>query len=171
MPFTLELFEPKWTDQVVDIWSDGWHEAHAALVPSELTALRTKNSFRDRVIEHAAITRVAVAEGKALGFCMVRADELYQMYVSPAARGTGIAPALIQDGEDRARANGHGLIWLGCAIGNDRAARFYQKSGWTNAGRRTIELDTSEGLFPIELWRFEKDLTKVRASDENLKHL
>ena len=29
------------------------------------------------------------------------------------------------------------VAWLACAIGNDRAARFYEKSGWRRAGRRS----------------------------------
>ena len=29
------------------IWYDGWHDAHAQIVPAELTRLRTLESFRD----------------------------------------------------------------------------------------------------------------------------
>ena len=28
------------------VWYDGWHEAHAQIVPTELTRLRTIESFR-----------------------------------------------------------------------------------------------------------------------------
>ena len=51
-----------------------------------------------------------------------------------------------------------GPIALSGAIGNGRAARFYEKSGWTLARIETVPTETSEGLFPLEVWRYEKRL-------------
>ena len=48
--------------------------------------------------------------------------------------------------------------WLGCAIGNSRAARFYEKSGWHLARSVVEQLETPGGPFPLELWRYEKRL-------------
>ena len=31
------------------LWWAGWHDAHAAIVPAELTQLRTLDNFRDRM--------------------------------------------------------------------------------------------------------------------------
>jgi len=31
------------------IWHQGWHEAHAALLPAQLTQIRTVDSFRERL--------------------------------------------------------------------------------------------------------------------------
>ena len=87
---------------------------------------------------------------------MVKNDELYQMYVSQVARGSGVAKALIGDAEVRVAGNGYDLAWLACAIGNHRASRFYEKSGWINRGQRVVNLDTSEGDFPLDVLRFEK---------------
>jgi GNAT superfamily N-acetyltransferase len=89
---------------------------------------------------------------------MLKGDELYQLYVSALARGTGVAAALIADAEARLRAGGVQLAWLGCAIGNDRAARFYEKSGWHRVGTVVERLETSSGEFPLEVWRYEKSL-------------
>jgi GNAT superfamily N-acetyltransferase len=89
---------------------------------------------------------------------MLKGDELYQLYVSAQARGTGVAAALIADAEARLRAGGVQTAWLGCAIGNDRAARFYEKSGWHRAGTVVERLETSSGEFPLEVWRYEKSL-------------
>jgi hypothetical protein len=50
------------------------------------------------------------------------------------------------------------VAWLACAIGNARAARFYEKSGWAMARVETVPTETSEGLFPLEVWRYEKRL-------------
>lgn len=50
--------------------------------------------------------------------------------------------------------------WLACAIGNDRAARFYEKNGWRRAGTIINEADTERGPFPLEVWRYEKPLRR-----------
>src|SRR5690606_34923694 len=76
--------------------------------------------------------------------------------VSAGARGTGIARALTADAERELAERGIELAWLHCAIGNDRAARFYEKSGWRRAGVVQSELATPEGPVVIEVWRFEK---------------
>lgn len=144
--------------QIAAIWEAGWHEAHADIVPAELRELRSTQSFLDRADEYLENTRVACAADEVLGFCMVKDDELYQMYVSPKARGSGAAQALIADAEFRIRDAEHTVAWLACAVGNARAARFYEKTGWVNAGRQVVELDTSGGAFPLEVWRFQKPL-------------
>jgi len=144
--------------QAVEIWEAGWHDAHANLVPKELVELRTSESFLTRLHEHIANTRIGQNGGEVLGLCMTQSDELYQMYVSAKARGQGLAQALMADAENRLRDTGHESAWLACAVGNERAARFYEKCGWKNAGVRTVELATSQGVFPLPVWRFEKAL-------------
>jgi len=46
--------------------------------------------------------------------------------------------------------------WLACAIGNERAARFYEKHGWRRAGIVTNAAETSQGVFMLDVWRYEK---------------
>lgn len=142
------------------IWCDGWHEAHAHLVPADLTRLRTYGNFSDRLYAHLDRTMAAYAEGEVLGFAITRENELYQMYVGANARGSGTASLLIGDAERRIAMAGHNAAWLDCAIGNDRARRFYEKSGWLYAGVTPSQLDTSEGPFTLNLWRFEKPLSR-----------
>jgi ribosomal protein S18 acetylase RimI-like enzyme len=89
---------------------------------------------------------------------MVKDAALYQLYVAPQARGSGVAAALIADAEQRLARSGVTTAWLACAIGNDRAARFYQKSGWRLTGTLRYVAETSEGPFPLDVWRYEKDL-------------
>jgi ribosomal protein S18 acetylase RimI-like enzyme len=55
------------------------------------------------------------------------------------------------------RAAGVETAWLACAVGNDRAARFYEKQGWHRAGTVMHEPDDSGG-FVFEVWRYEKRL-------------
>lgn len=142
------------------IWYDGWHDAHARLVPAELTRLRTLESFGERLRTALPALRVAGPPGEPAGFCVVRGDELYQLFVSASARGSGIAGALLADAEARLSADGVRIAWLACAIGNERAVRFYEKHGWRRTGTMINRLDTSEGTFPLEVWRYEKVLAR-----------
>ena len=141
------------------LWHDGWQDAHAAIVPAALTRLRTLDSFAERLAGGLDDVRVIGAPGEPLGLCMIKGDELYQLFVSAQARGTGVAVALIADAEARIAASGAAAAWLACSIGNDRAARFYEKNGWRRAGIVTLPLETSAGPFDLDIWRYEKPIT------------
>ena len=69
-------------------------------------------------------TSVAGPSGAPVGLCVLRDDELYQLYVAREARGSGVAQELVADAETRLAANGVSVAWLACAIGNERAGRF-----------------------------------------------
>ena len=145
-------------DRLARVWYDGWHESHAAIVPAELTRLRTLESFRHRLQEDLLNVRVVGPPGDPVGFCTVRGAELYQLFVSARSRGSGVAAALIADAEARLAGSGVETAWLACAIGNERAARFYEKCGWHLVGTMANRLDTSSGQFPLDVWRYEKSL-------------
>ena len=49
------------------IWHDGWHDAHAQIVPAELTQLRTIDSFRFRLLTALSAIRVVGAIGGPVG--------------------------------------------------------------------------------------------------------
>lgn len=141
------------------IWYDGWQDAHAAIMPAELKRLRTLESFRERLEAGLADVRAAGPVGAPVAFCILKHDELYQLYVSGAARGTGVAAALVADAEARLAGAGVETAWLACAIGNDRAARFYEKCGWRRAGVVVYQADLASGTMPLEVWRYEKRLS------------
>jgi ribosomal protein S18 acetylase RimI-like enzyme len=145
-------------DSIARIWFDGWHEAHAHLLPPDLTRLRTLDNFAERLHPLLPDIRVIGEPGAPVGFCALKHDELYQLFVSPAARGSGAAAALVADGEARLTAAGVATAWLACAIGNDRAARFYEKHGWRRVSTVTYHSETPTGVLPIEVWRYEKSL-------------
>jgi ribosomal protein S18 acetylase RimI-like enzyme len=142
-------------DHLARIWYDGWQDAHDGILPPELARRRTLDSFRERL--RASLPDVRVVGSQAVGFCLVRGGELCQLYVSSASRGTGAAAALIADAESRMREAGVETAWLACAVGNDRAARFYEKHGWRRAGVMMHEPDDSGGI-TFEVWRYEKRL-------------
>ena len=145
-------------DELAAVWHEAWRAGHEAIVPAELARRRTRERFRERL--HAALAEVRVAGpiGAPVGFSMLKGDELYQLFVSAAARGTGVAAVLIADAETRLAARGVETAWLTCAIGNDRAARFYDKCGWRRTGTVTDELHTPEGPIYVDVWRYEKRL-------------
>lgn len=145
-------------EQLARLWYDGWQDAHAAILPADLARLRTLESFRQRLADALPTIRVAGPPGHPQGFCMLKHDELYQLYVSSEARGSGIAARLIKDAESRLRAAGVRTAWLACAIGNERAARFYEKHGWRRAGIMVNRLETIGGEYLLEVWRYEKAL-------------
>ena len=145
-------------DQLARIWYDAWRDAHAQIVPAELTRARTRESFRKRLEALATDIRVVGPLNAPLGFSIVKGDELYQLFVSAQARGSGVAAALIADAESRLARHGVETAWLTCAIGNERAARFYEKCGWRRSGKIVSELETEEGRFSLEVWRYEKSL-------------
>ena len=145
-------------DALARVWFDAWTDAHAGIVPAELTTRRTLPRFRERLAAMLGDVRVAGAPGEPVGFCITRDDELYQLFVASEARGSGVAAALIADAEVQLASRGVSTAWLACAIGNDRAARFYEKRGWARVGSFVDRLETPEGEIHLEVWRYEKSL-------------
>ena len=156
MTITIRAAEQTEVDQLAKVWFDAWNDAHAHLVPVELVRLRTLESFRERMQKELPKVRVAGAVGEPVGFCLIKDDELYQLFVAARARGTGVAAALMADGEANLARSGVETAWLACAIGNERAARFYEKCGWRRTGTMTNEAEISEGTFLLQVWRYEK---------------
>lgn len=144
--------------RIAEIWHAGWHEAHAAILPVELTAARTRESFAPRLRDHLDDVRVLGPLGAPLGFVMLKGDELYQVYVAGEARGSGAAQALVADAERQLAGRGVRRAWLACAIGNARAERFYEKCGWARRGKVSSTLAIPGGECTIQVWRYEKEL-------------
>ena len=144
-------------ESVAGIWHAGWIDGHRGFVPEDLLVHRTKGSFDLRARERIGDYTVAVSAGNVVGFVMVVADELEQLYVDRSARGTGAADVLIGAAE-RAIARDHDVAWLAVVAGNARARRFYERTGWVDAGPIEYEAATAEGTFPVPSHRYEKRL-------------
>ena len=148
-------------EHLAKLWYEGWLDAHEQIVPEELKRIRTRESFGPRLKVLLPSVRVVGPIGAPLGFQIVKDDELYQLYVSAEARGLGVAAALIADAERLVAERGFETAWLACAIGNDRAARFYEKSGWRRVGNMNNHLETEAEVFDLEVWRYEKSLPRL----------
>lgn len=137
------------------IWHDGWHDGHAAIVAPELTASRTLDEFEDRTRAHLPGTLAAWHGDRIVGFCMIEGDELYQFYVAPSLRGSGLASVLMKRAE---AAMGPGEKFLVCTVGNKRAARFYERVGWRRTATESYTVEAALGARVLDVWRYEKTL-------------
>jgi len=104
------------------------------------------------------VTTVATIESQVVGFVMVCDDEIEQIYVAEAARGGGVAAALLQHGENLIAAR-FDLAWLAVVAGNTRARRFYARHGWRDAGTIQYAAQIENGTFLVESRRYEKRWT------------
>ena len=141
---------------VAEIWRLGWQDGHLGLVPQELVDVRTEASFAKRASERIADTTVATVDGTVVGFVMVDDDEVEQVYVAAAARGTGVAKALLDDAERQVRANGHGKAWLAVVAGNARARAFYERAGWVDEGGFDYAAASEDGPIAVPCRRYTK---------------
>lgn len=159
MTFLLRDPDPAEFEPLTRLWYDSWQDAHARILPDALKQVRTLDNFRERLRAAWPELRVAGPPGAPLGLCATKHDELWQLFVAAAGRGTGVANALLADGEQRLAAKGVKVAWLACAIGNDRAARFYEKCGWHRAGTTINKADMpGGGTYDVEVWKYEKRL-------------
>ena len=165
MPHKIRLATPADLPALADLWHNGWHQAHAAHVPAALTAMRTREGFLIRLLAMMRTTTTLGPKGLPLGFCATRSNEIYQMYVSPAARGTGTAAALITDAEARIRTAGHVSAMLDVIPQNHRAIAFYERMGWTRRGVETVMLDTQTEPYPLDCLIMTKRPSKIGTAD------
>ncbi|OWY63000.1 GNAT family N-acetyltransferase [cyanobacterium TDX16] len=148
-------------DTVAAIWAEGWRDGHLGHVHEELVVVRTDESFLARTRQRIAgtdDTMVAELGGDVVGFVMVDDDEVEQVYVAAAARGSGVAAALLDEAERRVRAAGHQAAWLAVVAGNARARRFYARCGWWDAGAFDYEAAGPDGPIVVPSHRYEKRL-------------
>jgi GNAT superfamily N-acetyltransferase len=157
--WSLRAAEPADVTAIADVWHRGWRDGHLGHVPAGLHAHRTPESFADRVPRRLATTVVASQAALILGFVMVHADELEQLYVAEASRGTGVAAALLAAGEQRI-AKDFALAWLAVVAGNERARSFYARHGWRDAGASDYVAETLGGTFVVPVRRYEKPLQR-----------
>lgn len=143
-------------DDIARIWQEGWADGHAGHVPEELYRHRTPETYPPRVIERIGSTWLAERDGAALGFVVVIGDEVEQVYVDAAARGTGVAALLLKHAEHAIAGAGHERAWLAVVSGNARARAFYERAGWRDAGAFDYEAETASGFVLVPCRRYEK---------------
>jgi putative acetyltransferase len=146
-------------ETVARIWYEGWTDGHVGHVPPELVRHRQPEQFVSRARDRVACTWVAESDGQILGFVVVKDDEVEQVYVDRAARGTGAAATLLHKAEAEIRSAGHPRAWLAVVAGNQRARAFYSRLGWRDAGPFSYLAETAAGTLPVPSHRYEIDLS------------
>ena len=79
--------------------------------------------------------------------------ELSKIYVLERHHGQGVAPALMERSLEAARERGARGMWLGVNQENERANRFYEKSGFATVGTKRFLVGD----------RYEDDFVRERA--------
>jgi ribosomal protein S18 acetylase RimI-like enzyme len=144
-------------EAIATVWHDGWRDGHIGHVPDALLPHRRLVDFRARVPPRLPQTTVATVGPDLVGFVMVRDDEIEQLYVAAGARGSGVATELFRHAE---KVIGHRFdrAWLAVAAGNARARRFYERSGWRDAGAFDYGAEIAGGTIPVPCRRYERQL-------------
>lgn len=149
---------------ILEIWHQGWHEAHARLVPTALLAFRTPEYFSRWLDQCTDKFHVAEDDGALSGFVSVKDCEIVKLYVAPDARGAGVARALLSHAERLLAAQGIEEAALFCLAGNFRAERFYARQGWRISETIQDALWLPAGItgaFRVETHQFTKRLTGI----------
>ncbi len=141
------------------IWHLGWLDGHLGHVPPELLPYRQEEQFIPRARSRLESMWVAESHGQIVGFVVAKGDEVEQIFVDRAARGTGVAAILLRKAEAEIRRAGHWRAWLAVVAGNQRARSFYSRHGWRDAGPFTYMAETEIGPLAIPSHRYETDLT------------
>ena len=148
---------------VADLWHRGWHDAHPGHVPEGLTRARTLAAFHERAPLRVADTTVAEVDGAVAGFVMVVGDEVEQVYVASAHRGSGLAARLLDEAEWRVAGAGHDEAWLAVVVGNARARAFYERRGWRDHGDLPYEVTAGGTTYVSPCRRYVKRVGSARA--------
>lgn len=156
VPVRLRPALPADAPEVARIWRDGWADGHVGHVPDALVAVRTAESFDQRARERVGDTTVGVAGDGLAGFVMVVGDEVEQVYVDPAHRGSGVAGVLLAEAERLVAAGGHARAWLAVVAGNTRARRFYERQGWADEGPFEYSAAGPDGPIAVPCRRYGK---------------
>ncbi|MEU8818956.1 GNAT family N-acetyltransferase [Actinoplanes sp. NPDC048796] len=156
MPAELRPARDEDVPTIARIWESGWRDGHRGHVPEELIPVRTGESFRTRAAAMVSRTTVAVADGATVGFVTVDGDEVEQVYVAAASRGSGVAADLLDEAERQVAAGGHATAWLAVVAGNARARRFYERRGWADDGPFTYQARYPGGTIGVPCHRYVK---------------
>lgn len=113
----------------------------ASFIDTNLSAERFAEYLADP--DRAVIT--AAEGGRIIGYAMVIRDgadsaELSKIYVLPDHHGGAVSAALMERALATAEGWGARRVWLGVNQANQRAQRFYAKSGFTINGTRTFRV-------------------------------
>jgi GNAT superfamily N-acetyltransferase len=113
----------------------------AAVTPETQARIWGDRASRER---DTHVMLVADQGGRVVGYSYVgpgddpEIGDLYALFVHPDVLGTGVAQRLLDESLSVLRGFGYQIMLLWVLEGNDRAIRFYEKSGWRHDGTRRV---------------------------------
>jgi ribosomal protein S18 acetylase RimI-like enzyme len=124
----------------------------ASTAPENIASFIDTNLSAERFAEYLADPQRAILtaqqDDRIIGYAMLIRDatddtaELSKMYLLPDYHGAGLSKALMDLALATAEQWGVRCVWLGVNQGNQRAQRFYAKSGFKVNGTRTFQVGT-----------------------------
>jgi GNAT superfamily N-acetyltransferase len=114
----------------------------ASFIDRNLSATR----FAEYVADPQRAVLTAQQDGRIVGYAMLirgvddDTAELSKMYLLPDFHGTGVSAALMERTLAIAAEWDVRCVWLGVNQKNQRAQRFYTKSGFKVSGTRTFQV-------------------------------
>jgi GNAT superfamily N-acetyltransferase len=148
----LRLAQPEDSTWVAQLYHDVWHETHAPLMPREAAALRPYRFFVERT---QSILSQCIVDLDRSGFVAWQADRIGQLWLVPAARGTGLARLLQDAALSALKDAGHMSASLDCLAANARGLGFYGRTGWTRAALLDLPVVPGSTL-TVPFWRLER---------------
>jgi ribosomal protein S18 acetylase RimI-like enzyme len=143
-----------------------WQTAYRGLMPDDvldgLSVEQREGGWRRIISDPNESSRTIVADrdGEIVGWASYgpgRDDgesgqgQVWGLYAHPNAFSTGVGHALISAVEGALRQDGFSSAYLWVLDGNERAATFYERHGWTEDGR--VKLDERQTMVLRELRR------------------
>ena len=108
-------------------------------------------SWQLRASSDDRVVIVAEGDGRFVGMASggrAPTDEpaagLHSMWVEPAARGTGLAAAIVAAVVEWARGAGYPVLGLGVTTTNARAVAFYERLAFVDSGQRMLLREGSD---------------------------
>jgi ribosomal protein S18 acetylase RimI-like enzyme len=151
MDFSVRAAESSDADALADLHVRTWREAYSHLLPDDFFTAeytRGRHEMWDKVLTNRSdrwTVRVAERDGVILGFSWSGRpmgpeehefpdhQQLYAIYISATAYGSGVAQALI----DAALGDGPTVLWV--AKENPRAVAFYRRNGFEFDGTEKLD--------------------------------
>lgn len=136
---------------IATIRVETWRAAYGGLIADEVLdrldvdreAERRRSRWAENHADPRATELIAEVDGEVAGWAAVGASrdddardhgEVYAIYALERFWSTGVGHALLAASEDFLRDAGFDAALLWYLDGNDRAARFYERHGWTEDG-------------------------------------
>ncbi|GAA4306044.1 GNAT family N-acetyltransferase [Nibribacter koreensis] len=156
-PFTFRIATLDDAALLADLGWRTFDETFAAYnTPEDMEAFRptayTPEIQAEELLDPKTGFMVVEAEGEAVAYVKwntgpapaeISGEKPFQisrLYLLQAWTGRGLGDTLMQMSLDRAKENGHDVVWLTVWESNERAIRFYQKYGFAEAGELTFVL-------------------------------